>query len=442
MSNSLSLLQCLVPAITALTLHQLARVVEGLLIMTGRVTMLGVSRWTDKGGSYRTIQRLFNTVIPWSLVFWSFFYQHLFQVEDTYLLVGDESVVTKSGKETYGLDRFFSSIQGKPVKGLSFLTLSLVSLREQRSYPIRVEQVVRDKTKAEKKKIAPQIHKGPRKKAGRPKGSKNRNKRDQPLSDEMDWLNQLINKQLQLMKSVLTLSYLILDGHYGHYGAVQVAQQNHLFLVSKLRVDSALHFPYQGTDKRQKYGTKINYNDIPVEYLKNTSTEEHIRTQIYQMPMRHKEFADLLNVVIIRKTNLKSGAQAHAILFSSDLNLAYDKVIAYYSLRFQIEFNFRDAKQYWGLEDFMNITKTGVTNAANLSLFMVNVSQVLLRELRPLAPEMSVLDLKAHYRGRKYVAETLKMLVKKPDDNLVAQIFQKVARLGSIHAIPTLVSTS
>ena len=140
------------------------------------------------------------------------------------------------------------------------------------------------------------------------------------------------------MKS-FTLSYLILDGHYGHYGAVQVAQQNHLFLVSKLRVDSALHFPYQGTDKRQKYGTKINYNDIPVEYLKNTSTEEHIRTQIYQMPMRHKEFADLLNVVIIRKTNLKSGAQAHAILFSSDLNLAYDKVIAYYSLRFQIEFN-------------------------------------------------------------------------------------------------------
>ena len=37
-----------------------------------------------------------------------------------------------------------------------------------------------------------------------------------------------------------------------------------------------------------------------------------------------------------------------------------------------IEFNFRDAKQHWGLEDFMNVTPTGVTKAANLSLFMVN----------------------------------------------------------------------
>jgi len=32
-------------------------------------------------------------------------------------------------------------------------------------------------------------------------------------------------------------------------------------------------------------------------------------------------------------------------------------VIKSYSLCFQIEFNFRDAKQYWGLEDFMNVEK-------------------------------------------------------------------------------------
>ena len=51
------------------------------------------------------------------------------------------------------------------------------------------------------------------------------------------------------------------------------------------------------------------------------------------------------------------------------------------TLRFQIEFNFRDAKQYWGLDDFMNVKQTAVTNAANLSFFMVNFSSVLLRPL-------------------------------------------------------------
>lgn len=442
MPNSLALLQCLAPAISPLTLRRLGRVIEGVLMMTGRVTMLGISRWTNQGGSYRTIQRLFSTVISWEKMFWLFFYQHLFQADDTYLLVGDESVVTKSGKETYGLDRFFSSLQGQAVKGLSFLTLSLVSLRHERSYPIRVEQVVRDKTKAKQKKVAPPIHTGQPKKVGRPKGSKNRNKHEQPLSDEMHWLNQLINKQLELMRSVLILRYLILDGHYGHYGAVQVAQQNQLFLVCKLRMDSALHFFYQGSKKRWKYGNKINYGCLPVEYLKQTSTEAQIQTQIYQMPMRHREFAEALNVVVIVKTNLKSGARAHAVLFSSDRELAYNKVIAYYSLRFQIEFNFRDAKQYWGLEDFMNVQKMSVTNAANLSLFMVNVAQVLLHELHPNSPERSVLDLKAYYRGRKYVTETLKMLMQKPDDNLAAQIFQKVAGLGSIHTAPILALSS
>ena len=34
--------------------------------------------------------------------------------------------------------------------------------------------------------------------------------------------------------------------------------------------------------------------------------------------------------------------------------------------------------KYWGLDDFMNVTATGVTNAANLSLFMVNLTAVLL----------------------------------------------------------------
>src|SRR2546426_5539261 len=60
----------------------------------------------------------------------------------------------------------------------------------------------------------------------------------------------------------------------------------------------------------------------------------------------HKTFANLLNVVVIVKTNLTTQAVAHVVLFSSDLELSYDHLIDYYRLRFQLEFNFRDAKQY------------------------------------------------------------------------------------------------
>ena len=114
--------------------------------------------------------------------------------------------------------------------------------------------------------------------------------------------------------------------------------------------------------------------------------------------------------------------------------MAYDKLVEYYSLRFQIEFTFRDAKQYWGLEDFMTVTETGVRNAANLSLLMVSLSAVLLREARQADPQCSVLDLKASYRGSKYVAETLKLLPEKPDEDYNgARLFRQVASLGRIH---------
>jgi len=135
------------------------------------------------------------------------------------------------------------------------------------------------------------------------------------------------------------------------------------------------------------------------------------------------------------KTNLETHAQAHVILFSTDLEQAYDKIIKFYSLRFQIEFNFRDAKQYWGLEDFMNVKETAVTNAANLSFFMVNFSYALLQPFRQQNPEYSILDLKSHYHGCRYAIETIKMLPQKPDAILLADIFQQIARLGAIHPV-------
>jgi hypothetical protein len=151
------------------------------------------------------------------------------------------------------------------------------------------------------------------------------------------------------------------------------------------------------------------------------------------MRLLHREFPEPLNVVILLKINLETKAWAHVILFSSDLELTYDKLIDFYSLRFQIEFNFRDAKQFWGLEDFMNVTPTAVTNAANLSLFMIDVSQVLMCQYRRDDPNFSILDLKAHYRGYRYVTETIKMLPQIPDNDLVFQLFRKVAALGRIH---------
>ena len=68
MYDILSLFSVLYPHLSRTTVRQFSHVVIGLLAMTGPVSMLNISRWTSEGGSYRTLQRFFNTVIPWGTV--------------------------------------------------------------------------------------------------------------------------------------------------------------------------------------------------------------------------------------------------------------------------------------------------------------------------------------------------------------------------------------
>ena len=445
-----ALFQCLQPHVTVTTLRQCSRMVSAMLVMTGRITMLGLSRWAGKGGSYRTMQRFFSTVLPWATLFWVFFRQHVYRPEEVSLLVGDEVVATKAGKHTHGLDRFFSSLYGKPVPGLAFFALSFVSIQARRSFPLRVAQVVRSDAEkaASKAKADAKKHKRStaKRRPGRPKGSKNTPQADVPPTPECVRITGMLDALLTLIAGVVPLTSFVLDGHFGNHNAVQMAQQSHLHLIAKLRCDAALYFPstgpYAGRGPRRKYGRKVDYANMPQQYLKATTVEGHIETRLYQAQLLHKEFAHPVNVVIIVKTNLRTQAQAHVLLFSSDLTLAYTSLIDYYGLRFQIEFHFRDAKQYWGLEDVMNVTPTGVTNAANRSVFMVNVAYRLRTDSHQHAPDYSVLDLKADWRGYKYVEETIQMLPEKPEPILFAKILNRVAGLGRIHVSPPSFSFS
>lgn len=450
MVDIVALLRCARPHVSATTLRQLSRIIVAMVVMTGRVTMLGLSRWAGQGGSYRTIQRFFATALPWATLFWVFFRHHIYRSEEVYLLVGDEVVATKAGQHTYGLDRFFASLYGKPVPGLAFFTLSLVSIQQRRSFPIRVEQVVRSEAEkaASKAKAASKKAKAPcaQRRPGRPKGSKNKLQADGTCTPELGRITGWLAALLHLLAGVVSLTYVVLDGHFGNHNALQMARQHNLHLISKLRCDAALYFPYTGPyagrGPHRKYGAKVDYDDIPLPYLKETTIEGQVKTCVYQTQLLHKEFPQPLNVIIIVKINLRTQARAHVVLFSSDLALAYAPLMDYYGLRFQIEFNFRDAKQYWGLEDFMHVTPTGVTNAANLSLFMVNVAYRLRADGHPRDPAYSVLDLKAAWRGSKYVEETIKMRPEKPEPILLAKIRNHIANLGRIHAAKPAFSLS
>ena len=218
MPDIMLILSCLSQSLDNTSLRRLGCLVEGLLAMTGRVTMLGLSRWTERGGSYRTLQRFFNTTLSWGQLHWLLIRQHLLGDETEWLLAGDEVVVSKSGKQTHGLERFFSSVFGRTIPGLCFLSLSLISVQRRCSYPLRLEPVV--KATAETCPKAPKASR--RKGRGRPKGSTNRNRREVSLSPYLPFIQDLLRQVLTLVCQTLTIRYFVFDGAFGHNQALQM----------------------------------------------------------------------------------------------------------------------------------------------------------------------------------------------------------------------------
>ena len=429
MNEITTLLIHLHPLLDSSTFRQLSLISEALLTMTGRVTQLSMSRWTEKGGSYRTIHRFFQKSIPWDELNWQLVKMSLPKEQGVILIAGDATTVTKSGKRTYGLGKFFSSIYSRAVSGLGFQCLSLIEVERRISWPILTKQISPPSKKKAVKTKGKKVKRG----KGRPKGSKNKNHREVQLNAEMTQVKAMLETLLKLIGERLKLVYFVYDGAFGNNAAVQMTRQVGLHLISKLRNNSALYFQwdgvYSGKGRRPIYGQRVDYNELSPSHLKSNETKKMIRTRIYQLTTLHKKFADKLNVVIIHKENITTGKIAKIILFSTDLTLEWDKLIDYYRLRFQIEFNFRDAKQHWGLEDFMAVKKQSVFNSANLSLFMVNVSQAMLILLN----QDSILDMKSRYHALRYARELFKILPENVKSINIKPLFERIPVLGQIH---------
>jgi len=88
-------------------------------------------------------------------------------------------VVTKSGKQTYNLGKFYSSIQNQTVAGLCFINLSLIDVESRKAYPLLSEQFIREDVKKTAPKAAKK--KSVKGKAGRTKGCKNKSRTEVTL---------------------------------------------------------------------------------------------------------------------------------------------------------------------------------------------------------------------------------------------------------------------
>ena len=126
MPDILPLLLRLQPVLPKTTCRQLTHIFETVLTMTGRISQKDISRWTDEGGSYRTIQRFFKTNIEWLTLNWCFFQQCVYDKNGVYLFAADETGISKSSNKTLDVNRFSRHCVIKPFRHSSDFSIALV----------------------------------------------------------------------------------------------------------------------------------------------------------------------------------------------------------------------------------------------------------------------------------------------------------------------------
>lgn len=417
MPNLFEILLVLEPEVSSANIANLSQIISTILRLSVPVTTRAIGRFGDL--SLRTVERFYaQDPLCWTLIRVLLFNASLFDPSAVYLLVLDETTEKKSGKSSYGLGSFYSSLAGKAIASVSFLGASLVNVKTEKSHFLSCTQLIKahktqEATDAQNSKAA--ANPAPKRKKGRPKGSKNK-PYTAPESLSFQTFKTAVDSLLpQLAKYCvgLIMPYIVLDGFYGNQHYVKYSQTKKLKIISKLKSNAHLILPYQGEKKKakgrpKKYDKKLVYSKMPKEALLSWPADHKLHKsnikvwalQVYSDAIRNQ----LIQVVIIEKTDPQSKKVGQIILFTNDLTLEPSLLIKYYSLRFQIEFDFRDAKQFFGLSDFKNYKQNQLSNAVNIAFTCKLVAQIVLEKYKKLLgnENLSITDLKAIKKTEMY----------------------------------------
>ena len=142
-----------------------------------------------------------------------------------------------------------------------------------------------------------------------------------------------------------------------------------------------------------------------------------------------------INVIYLEHCKNNQPTGRYAILFSTDLSLMGKWIYLYYKSRFQIEFLFRDAKQYCGLTNCQARDKNKMYFHYNTSLTAVSIAKTVyfLPTTKIKKQPFSMADIKT-MNSNVLIA---KRIFANLDFNLSTQkiedVFQKIIRLGCIN---------
>jgi hypothetical protein len=319
-----------------------------ILVLRGRVNFLNLSRYADY--SERSVRRHFQKDFDF-LEFNLRATQLTVASSATQLLGQDTSFIPKSGHHTYGLDKFFDSCRGRATKGLEVSLLSLIDLERQTAYALSVKQTPPSLAKESKDEVSA----------------------TEAVTRVDFYLEHLREARSCLPKAV---QYGVFDGYYAKRKFIDGVCALSLHAISKLRVDARLRYLYQGAQKkrgrRRRFDGQVSVDDLRRFESVGTVAEG---LDLYTAVVNSISLQRSIRVVVVinRKDQEKPRV---ALLFSTDTGLSAASIYRFYKARFQLEFLFRDAKQFTGLADCQARDEKALHFHFNAALSTVNLAKI------------------------------------------------------------------
>jgi len=382
----------------------LTELFEIIPCVRGRLNFTNIARYSKYNEA--TFRRNFSKFFDW--VKFNYLIIHFVMLSKNKVVIGaiDCSHINKSGKRTFGLDKFWSGIIGRAKKGLEISLVCLIDVATGHAWSFDVRQT--------------------------PSGLSSKEGSCGDYTRVDFYLEQLMDCFVQLPEVL----YYAADGYYSKKKVLDVFIAHNKHLIGKLRTDANLRYLLDRAKNSDAHGNriydgKVNWNALNLDKWRYVGVDQkYPYLRLYTQILYSPQFKRNLKVVFV----WNSRTNRYAVLFSTDLTQDAQQIVSYYQLRFKIEFIFRDAKQFTGLTHCQARDEDKLDFHFNMSLATLNLYQF---ELIQSNSTMSMNSLIRKSYNAKFVQILFDKLSSQPESQLICDInhptVQNVINLGQIN---------
>lgn len=351
------------------------RFIEEILLLfiglKGRINFLQLSRY-----GYMT-ERSYRNQFEKQFDFINFNAQLIKTSSSGNCVIGfDPTFISKSGKRTPGLGYFYSGCAGSYKKGLELGCISVIDVKQNTAYHLEAVQ-------------SPSLTKRERKMEGK------------SLIDH--YASIIISRAV----TILSISnILVVDAYFTKFKFIEtITNRMNMEVISRLRNDANLRYiytrkPRTGKGRPKKYDGKIDVKNIDKRRIKKIFEDQEVcihGDKVFSVGLKRDI---LLCYVEFKKPD--GSIITSNLYFSTNLEQDPVLVLNYYRARFQMEFMFRDAKQYTGLDTCQARSENKMHFHYNASLTAVSVAKAIIRKSNQKDQELafSIADIQTELHNR------------------------------------------